>query len=275
MTDNIVKIGDFNLLAPADHKLPVYLAQFPEYDFRYWSIIEKIAKSLSSEDYAMIDIGANIGDTIAHFRSFSAGDVLAVEAHAGYFPYLLKNTDQFESVKTIYAAMSTPAIKDNIALFCEHGTGRTEVDEDSHFEGKIVYAGGLISQIAGDFILKSDTDGFDGTIISSFIEAMSNQDKFAKIVTFEGPSRQQGLEGEIEAHLEAIKGLQELDYEILLLSNLGQPLSYCGCNFKAVEFIFSSWLHRLKNKDFRCPYFDIIAVKDKAFPKIIKTIFKS
>ena len=169
MNDTSVQIGKFNLLAPFDHKLPIYLGEYPEYDFRYWRIIEMISKALSSKKYALIDIGANIGDTIAHFRNFSTGDIIAVEPSSYYFPYLLNNIAQFGSIQTIQAAVSTPTIQDKITLFVENGTGRTEIDETAQYAEKIVYAGGLLSLIPRNFILKADTDGFDGHIILSLI----------------------------------------------------------------------------------------------------------
>ena len=82
---------------PVSHKLPIYITDFPLYD----TLPTRIANFLRTRDrdLIMVDVGANIGDTIVACKSGNRYDrFLAVEANPEFIPYLRKNTETLENV---------------------------------------------------------------------------------------------------------------------------------------------------------------------------------
>jgi hypothetical protein len=66
------------LLAPAEHKLDVYQALYPLYDKRF-PLLSKIVSNRRPTS-TLIDIGANIGDTVAQCRlAGCSSKIIAIE----------------------------------------------------------------------------------------------------------------------------------------------------------------------------------------------------
>jgi FkbM family methyltransferase len=259
--DNHISIGTTALALPHDHKLPIYLNRFPHYDFLYWNILGAIIAENTLERGGLIDIGANIGDSAAHFRRYSSGPIIAIEPSPHYFQYLTQNTDKFTDVTLKNGVVSTKEVGAGLEVQFTGGTGSSTIDKNSKFEGHIIFADALIEQAPKTYMLKSDTDGFDGHLILALVKEMSLQNKFANIITFEGPSKAQGLLREVDSHVAAIKRLISEGYVVQILSNLGKPIAFVGCNFEAFEWHIKVWLNLLAERDFTCPYYDFICVK--------------
>jgi len=91
----MAEIRGKRLILPVSHKLPIYVVDYPLYD----TLPTRIADYLRDRDrkVTMVDVGANIGDTIlACSRGSSEDRFLGVEANPEFVPYLKKNTSGIE-----------------------------------------------------------------------------------------------------------------------------------------------------------------------------------
>lgn len=255
-----VRIGHHVLDLPETHKLAQILEKNPRYDFQYWNIIRAVLAENGLTGPQLIDIGANIGDSIAHFRRFSDGPVLGIEADALYFDCMQRNTAAMGDVTLRHALVAPERLKGRVSLHVDNGTGRSTLDDGAAYAGDTLSTRALITACTVPFVIKSDTDGFDGTLIGALTRQMAAQDKWAALVTFEGPRIDQMETGDHKTHVAALRTLQDHGYKVLILTNTGLPLAYVGCNFAATQWHMRSLIRAIQDGRAPCPYFDFICV---------------
>ncbi|MBD2129906.1 hypothetical protein NDI39_22750 [Microcoleus sp. ZQ-A2] len=87
------KIAGFNLLLPFSHQLPFILKTYPLYS----SNLARLAKYVKEkyEHLKFIDIGANIGDSIALLRKEAVFPILCIEGDEQFLSALEKNATFF------------------------------------------------------------------------------------------------------------------------------------------------------------------------------------
>ena len=157
------------------HKLPNYQSDHPDYDKFLPHLVKYLAK-----DSLVIDIGANIGDTLAGMvGSNDKLKYLCIEAAEEFFNDLEKNT---KSLKSQNADLQIRIIKqfvgkdiDNVNLVGMKSTKHAILDG-----GKIKSK--TLSLILSDLnmeqeklaLLKTDIDGFDWDVIRSSYELLTN-----------------------------------------------------------------------------------------------------
>ncbi len=91
--DQKIFIIDQELILPPGHLLSLYNYLYPEYD----EFILKLVKNLNKND-SVIDIGANVGDTLARLvSSNSKPKYYSIEADEYFFKYLKKNNEKITS----------------------------------------------------------------------------------------------------------------------------------------------------------------------------------
>ena len=94
------RIGEFNLRMQRGHVLPIKLAKFPNYSAN----LPRIA-ALLVEKYpgmTLVDVGANIGDTVALVRSKVTCPIVCIEGDKEFFSLLRSDSAQFKDV-TLFA----------------------------------------------------------------------------------------------------------------------------------------------------------------------------
>lgn len=168
-SDKLVKakIGDFTLFISEGHQLPVYLKYHKEYSRN----LPRLAKALKGKygDLRVIDVGANIGDTVALLKTAVEAPILCVEGDDAYFKILKTNTAQFKNVSLAKSFLSdrSGAMEANW-----HSDGETAQFKKAEKSGaKTIDASTLDHVVAehGEFIkaklIKVDTDGYDPKII--------------------------------------------------------------------------------------------------------------
>src|SRR2546428_597296 len=71
---------------PWSHNLPNFRRQYPQYS----SNVARIAKAIAQKypDLTIIDIGSNVGDTVAFIRSATMAPILCIEADPRFFELL-------------------------------------------------------------------------------------------------------------------------------------------------------------------------------------------
>lgn len=154
------------LKLPLSHSLPLYLKEFPTYDRLPTRLSEFIHREYGY--LKCVDVGANIGDSIAAFNRHASDAFLAIEPNPNYFKYLQKNFSDMNHIKLLdyYCSSSSR-------------TGVYQIDESSGTasishsdQGRRIVTKTLDEIISenpefSDFnMLKIDTDGHDFEVLT-------------------------------------------------------------------------------------------------------------
>lgn len=167
----IVRLGDYDMVINRDHALPMYLRNRPSYASNLPRLLLEVKKKYP--DFKIVDIGANIGDTVALVRSKIDCPILCIEGEDFYFKILSKNIVQFKDVQAIksYLGEKSEAVsvkKENsggtLSFFESSG-----LKEDSSSVLNITTLDMLSREYTDLFsevkVVKIDTDGYDLKII--------------------------------------------------------------------------------------------------------------
>jgi len=163
--DPVVKlpVGEKALFMPWSHNLPLILRKNPLYETE----IGRLASHLSKTDgeLLMIDIGANIGDTIAALPPLGRAKFLCVEGSERYFGLLRKNYESDPRTVLLFALLTdVPAQANGARLKETEGTAHVDM-----IEGSAAAAPWLtLDEIVGKYpafananFVKVDVDGYD------------------------------------------------------------------------------------------------------------------
>jgi FkbM family methyltransferase len=165
------RLGGSEILLPLAHDLPLIRSVFPQYSTNIARLCSYVSEKYP--DLHLVDIGANIGDTVAIIREFSQCPILCVEGDEYYYKILLENIQRakFVCVETVRAFVATYTGEIQGQLVSVAGTAYFV--EGSAVPVKTV----KLSHLLEDFpafqsakILKIDTDGFDCSILRSELE---------------------------------------------------------------------------------------------------------
>lgn len=162
--------GKFLLDIPDDHKIVAIHRDAALYDRAFGFILEEIAKA--SPNGALLDIGANIGDTAAFFASYVSNPIVGVEGNPQFTTYFESNLRHFgEQVRLIDKFIRTDALASlKLSYSGGEGTGVLSVAEnDTLDDGQFMSTDDLLKEVGDLSLIKSDTDGMDGFIIADMI----------------------------------------------------------------------------------------------------------
>lgn len=166
------KIGNYSLLLPFSHNLAFYIKKYPNYS----SNLGRIAK-LVNEKYhnlSIIDIGANVGDSIAIIKTEVDCPILCIEGNERFLKILEKNAVLFPNVHIEKAYVGNKTEHTTLRLKEEGGTAH--LCEDKLSEIHIKTLPDILKN--HQFFLKSkmlkiDTDGFDCIILRGSLDYLS------------------------------------------------------------------------------------------------------
>lgn len=255
-----IYIGSKRLLASSQH---IYMnAKLPKtYDYLPWNLLNLIICEAGLEHHCMLDIGANIGDSLAHFRRHSSAPVICVEPSERFFSILEINAADMGDVELINALVAPDSLVGQARYAENNRTGWSRVDgEDEAWGGKYVTPEQLLNHSHEKMILKTDTDGFDCEILLGFLDSKSFRSENVPIIFFEGPEEGQMRNDDMARWLLAIARLQEKGYGLTFITNRGAPVAYAGTDVEAARSIVMALVSGLRNKYSICHYFDVIAV---------------
>lgn len=257
----LIKIGDIDIHLPKVNKLLTIYENRPTYDYLYWNFIHAVLNENGIDDASLIDVGANIGDTIAHFRRLNDGPAIGVEPHDEYFALLQKNMGPVANVTTLQALVCPPERINDVTLSVNNGTGGTTLAPGAGtYRDATISTGELLAMTSGHCVFKTDTDGFDQIIIDDLISQMNARDQLVDIIAFEGPTQQQMRNRDYAQFLDVTENLCDLGYRILMLNNIGAPMAYPESDFKRIAWHMNMLTITMSAGIGNCPYFDFIAV---------------
>lgn len=171
-------IAGFPLLVPISHQLPLILKIYPHYS----SNLARIAKYVKQkyEDLKFIDVGANIGDSIAILRKEVEFPILCIEGDEQFLSVLEKNTALFSDVYIAknYLGEANKIIRGDILK--EGGTAHLQERED--YGGEPIIEVKKLSEVLKEYplfsnskMIKIDTDGLDCKILRGAIDFLKSE----------------------------------------------------------------------------------------------------
>lgn len=156
-------IGGVTLRIPLSHELPRIRARYPAYGANQATLAAFLLEKYPS--LSVIDIGANIGDTIALWRGVGDFPVLAVEASERYLR-LLRSNEPFLGDVTVHPAIVGQADGDAYITTEEsRGTARIVAADDRRTVTRLTSLIAARPAFRAAKLVKIDTDGNDGEVI--------------------------------------------------------------------------------------------------------------
>jgi FkbM family methyltransferase len=172
VTDPLVtyRIGDAAIRLPLSHDLPHFQKAFPFYSRNLGRIAALV--HAAHPDLAVVDVGANVGDSVAIIRSQTHVPVLAIEGSRRFFALLEANARNLGPELYLRCAMVGATREQQRGGMIERG-GSAHYEEDRGSSGEVPFEtlSHVISSTrelnARKLLIKIDTDGLDCMIIKA------------------------------------------------------------------------------------------------------------
>jgi len=242
------------LKLPLSHPLPDFLRLHPFYD----RLPQRISEYIHQKDghLSCIDVGANIGDTVASFYKDDSDTFLAIEPNPKFNKLLTENWGWNKNVIMVSDICSSESSegsfaiqeKDGTASVVQTGNGikmnRRSLDEIVNDHPSVANAN----------VVKIDTDGNDFEVIAGAKRLLSRN---LPVVFFECDAFENT--NYVEDCMSALKYFKEIGYNYFLLySNFGY---FMGRYSLADLSPFKNLLFFQLTSNFY--YFDILVMKDE------------
>ena len=167
------EVFGFHMLMPLSHDLPMILSLFPRFALNLGRIASGVETKYPS--LTCIDIGGNIGDSIAVLRNKTQAPVLCIEGEDGYFNILERNMQQFRNVHLEKAFVGRKQEKIKVSIQKQRGTAEIYAGQSTGQTIQFKRLEEIISsfpEFSCSKLVKIDTDGFDCTIIRASTEIL-------------------------------------------------------------------------------------------------------
>ena len=169
------------LILPFDHALPKIKLNFPKYDTALPELCAFL-KYNNINDIKIIDVGANIGDTINQIIArVSSVSALCIEPSKVFFSLLIENTKNFKDVEYLNSFISNQD-KTYLKIEEKRGTASSSITESSQNSINCFTLDYLVKNNFSKFkdinILKIDTDGWDIHVLEGARNVMASTKPF-------------------------------------------------------------------------------------------------
>lgn len=267
MDDKMYCIDGINLSLGENHMLPNYQERFCMYD----RIIPYLASI--SNNGTIIDIGANVGDTVVSMIKHTNSRFLCIEPNNDFYEILCKNIEMLprEYIKRIKLkkAFISQKMNENYIMDTQHGTAK-KVLVDYATKTESITLKNCIDDANITYqdikLIKVDTDGFDYECIMSMEDILGN---ISPLLYWENAFE---VDDSFDGYSKLNDYLKQNQYEyFFIFDNFGNYLSE-GNN----EFLQSinDYLNRMKkfNTGRTFFYVDVIACKSDKVEVVRKMI---
>jgi len=160
-----IRVAGARLLAPLSHDLPLYRRSFMHYD----TALPRLARHLQTARGAMlavVDVGANIGDSAAALLALPETRVLAIEGNERFFQLLTANSAQWaDRLTPVHCLLGERSEVLAAAIDARRGTGRLRPSEDTVVLRSLADVVDEHPAFRNARLVKIDTDGFDIAIL--------------------------------------------------------------------------------------------------------------
>jgi FkbM family methyltransferase len=162
------RLGDRKLLIPAAHDLPRYR----RYDSDYGENLRRVGATVHGKypSLAVVDVGANVGDSALMLRGDGPVPLLCVEGDVWFARLLRHNVGGLDGVEIEEAFVGPASAEMAVSRRSEGGSTWLLPGEGGQEQIRFTTLGPLLDRhprFAGSKLLKIDTDGFDCDIIKS------------------------------------------------------------------------------------------------------------
>ena len=167
-SDSVVNysLGKTPLRVPFSHELPFYRRMLPEYSDNLRRITVHVQGKYSN--LCVIDIGANVGDSIALIRQSSNAPVLAIEGDGLFFSLLAENKAELHDVELFHGFVGAQGDE---ASYLERKRGNARLARANSHDPILLHSLSEILKSHPRFakakLLKIDAEGFDARILST------------------------------------------------------------------------------------------------------------
>ena len=165
--DVLVTVGNFQVWMPGYNVQAINYRLYPDLNAQFGRLAKSIAQKYPG--MSLIDVGANVGDTIAVVKTQVDVPVIGVEGDEVSYAYLEKNSSQFKNVAIVKTFLGEKAEELNVN-FEKSGWNATIIPDDKG--GKqvsfktldaVINDGGFNSRTIK--LLKVDVEGFDTIVL--------------------------------------------------------------------------------------------------------------
>ena len=218
--ETTVRVGDYNLRCNEGHQLPRILNAYPRYSINIGRIAYYVKKQYQA--FTMVDIGANIGDTVGIVRNICQCPIVCIEGDPFYFQILGDNMQQFNDVRAFNCFLGERTERIRGATELNGGTLRiVKTCEANHIEVLSLDDFIMSHDIRGLIkLIKIDTDGYDMKIVRGGIKVI---EKYKPILFFEYDRVLLADAG--DNGISTIQGLKSIGYDTALFyDNYGRFL---------------------------------------------------
>ncbi len=255
MQNNKYRIGKYEIFIPENFGLPNFQENCRLYD-RFLPVLA----SFLPENTKIIDVGANIGDTLFSLINECENDILCVEASDVFFEFLknniklLSNPDSIR-VKSINEFVGTGRYNG----FFEHThLGTAKLVDDENFKISFKLLDDLVALKNNISLLKVDTDGFDFDVIMSANQIINESQP---ILFWENLIENMN---QLESYKEFYNWLENNGYEYFCVFDNFGNIVFDSKDYKLLEKLNNYLISMELNLSVRTIYyFDIVACTSK------------
>jgi FkbM family methyltransferase len=249
-----MQIHGRRLKFPLSHSLPDYLRNFRFYDRLPHRISDYIHQK--QERLNCIDVGANIGDSIAAFCTKDTDTFLAIEPNPKFNKLLAENWGWNKNVTVISDICSSLSSEDTFIIQEKNGTASiSQADNGTRMRRR------SLDEILNDYtiaananVLKIDTDGHDFEVLAGAVNLISRNHP---VVLFECDVFKNT--NYVEDCLHALKFFEQCGYRhFLLYDNFGSLMG--RYSFSDLSSFRNLLFYQLTSS---FHYFDILVMNDE------------
>ncbi len=244
-----VQVGNYSLLANGIHPVEGNL-NFYKY---YSRNLPRIAKYMEGKypSFGIIDIGANIGDTVALIRSHEVNQTIySVEGEPTYIGMLKQNLGLFKDVTLFETFLGETTHLVDGGTEVTDGTARLNKNNGSQIQVKKLDDLAKENNLQNIKLLKIDTDGFDLKILRGGLEFIKEQ---TPVIFFEYDAVY--LEEQGENGVDIFASLHNQGYQTAIFyDNFGKLLLSLNIdNTTTIKQLYNY----MRKKEGAFPYYDV------------------
>jgi len=257
---------NFKIKLPPDHLLPDYQKAHIKYD----RFLPHLATYIDHYD-VIIDIGANVGDTVAGMVEKNPyARYVCIEPDESFFEYLNKNVAEIKrsipniEIQTIKALVGRNVL--NVLLDGKGGTKHAVINS-----GGNIHSTGLdniITNITSKVrLLKSDVDGYDYDVLDSSMAVIRQHSPIIFFECYYDNLYQK------DGYSNTLSSLQAIGYkDFTVFDNFGEVIVRTGDLNIVAQLMNYLWQQNAGLATRTIPYFDILAVKENDVELIDKVL---
>jgi len=165
------QVQGVELVLPWSHRLPDYARSSPEYGQNLVRLSAALA-AIDGRPLTMVDVGANVGDSALQVLNATDGQVLCVEGDEYYLDFLHANADADDRIVIEESLIVTDGSE---SLSAVRSGGTTRFEDVGATTGVATISPERLRASYPQFdelrLIKSDTDGWDVTLIPALASA--------------------------------------------------------------------------------------------------------